>query len=258
VKTPTLPIQPGASLPPEPTAPIRRWFTTPRCETMTTIRWVCAKRRSSSAMAIQPMPKWSAPASPPPSLNSPRPTGADLRCIEPSATIDGRLIICQGHPTEPGKIDNLVYSWNSSPGATTNWRVNKSIATGTVRLFTMQNGIELFLANGSTLTGVMQDTAGVRRQLNGPAIASGSWVHVAFSYNPFNKNQSLWVNGARVANTTVTGFGTLQTSGAVQVGPVNSTASIPSHLTSLRVTRHLQWIASAALPQALARPCSTM
>ena len=54
--------------------------------------------------------------------------GADLRCIEPSATIDGRLIICQGHPTEPGKIDNLVYSWNSSPGATTNWRVNKSIA----------------------------------------------------------------------------------------------------------------------------------
>lgn len=399
--------------------------------------------------------------------------GLDLRCIEPTATIDGRLIVCQGHPTEPGRIDNLVYSWNSTPGATSNWRVNKSIAdmyyddrnaavaglpfrvrypiaerplkdaagadyttgtlvkgaypwishdgaelfymasrvnadnsgarrsgatvvgrwtgwtlrhidgpinrnrhatsrlffsspgafttmwlpykdvadlkipysvsgpgyplfgsnsqdyseiafddfldgnyvlylgmneqlnrdgtynktgtpdtsgnhnngtlsgarfplefnsndnlvgrvgqaihfnsgnhinvtkargwdslregftvdfwvkqssgSGTVRLFTMANGIEMYLANGNTLTGVMQDTAGVRKQLSGPVISTGSWVHVAFSYNAFNKNQSLWVNGSRVANTTVTGFGTLQTSGAVQVGPVNSTASM--------------------------------
>lgn len=111
-------------------------------------------------------------------------------------------------------------------GFTVDFWVRKSSGSGTVRLFTMQNGIEVYLANGSTLTGVMQDTTGVRRQLNGPAIGNGSWTHIAFSYNAFNRNQSLWVNGSRVANTTVSGFGTLQTSGAVQVGPINSTASL--------------------------------
>ena len=54
--------------------------------------------------------------------------GADFRCIEPSITIDGRLIICQGHPDNNGRIDNLVYSWNAIQGATVNWRVPKSIA----------------------------------------------------------------------------------------------------------------------------------
>lgn len=432
--------------------------------------------------------------------------GADLRCIEPSATIDGRLIICQGHPTEPGRIDNLVYSWNSTPGATSNWRVNKSIAnmyyddrnatvagvpfrvrypiaerplkdaagadyasgtlvkgaypwishdgaelfymasrvnadnsgarrsgatvvgrwtgwtfrhidgpinrnrhvtsrlffsspgafttmwtpykdvadlkipysvsgpsyplfgsnsqdyseiqfddyldgnyvmvlgmneqlnrdgtynktgtadtsgnhnngvlsgarfplefnnndnlvgrvgqaihfnsgnhinvtkargwdslrdgftidfwvnkasgSGTVRLFTMQNGIEVYLANGSTLTGVMQDTAGVRRQLNGPVIGNGSWVHVAFSYNAFNKNQSLWVNGSRVANTTVSGFGTLQTTGAVQVGPVNSTASmILDEVRVSNLARHAHEIAHNAYSRSHRAPNSAL
>lgn len=54
--------------------------------------------------------------------------GDDFRCIEPSATMDGRLIICQGHPDNNGRIDNLVYSWHSTPGATTNWPEPKSIA----------------------------------------------------------------------------------------------------------------------------------
>lgn len=55
-------------------------------------------------------------------------SGADFRCIEPSATMDGRLIVCQGHPENNGRIDNLVYSWNPTSGATTNWRAPKSIA----------------------------------------------------------------------------------------------------------------------------------
>ncbi|NVJ60245.1 MAG: c-type cytochrome [Gammaproteobacteria bacterium] len=54
--------------------------------------------------------------------------GADVRCIEPSATIDGRLVICQGHPANDGRIDNLVYSWNNTPGATENWTESKSVA----------------------------------------------------------------------------------------------------------------------------------
>lgn len=432
--------------------------------------------------------------------------GADLRCIEPSATIDGRLIICQGHPTEPGKIDNLVYSWNSTPGATTNWRVPKSITniyyddrnvtvaglpfsvrypiaerplrdaagnayaagelvkgaypwishdgselffqatrkeanntgarrsgttvvgrwtgwtfrhidgpinrdrhitsrlfmsspgafttmwtpykdvtdlkipyavngpsypifgsntqdysevvfddyldgnyvmvlgmneqlardgtymktstpdtsgnfnngslvgakfplefnntdalvgrlgqaiqfnagnyvavtkargwdtlregftvdfwvkqnsgSGTVRLFTLQNGIEVFLANGNTVTGVMQDTAGVRKQLNGTAISNGQWVHIAFSYNAFNRNQSLWINGSRVANTTVSGFGTLQTSGGVQVGPINSTASmILDDVKVSNVARQAHEIAHSAYARSHRAPSSTL
>ncbi|NVJ60249.1 MAG: DUF5011 domain-containing protein [Gammaproteobacteria bacterium] len=52
----------------------------------------------------------------------------DFRCIEPSATIDGRLVICQGHPDNNGRIDNLVYSWNPTPGGVTGWSVPKSIA----------------------------------------------------------------------------------------------------------------------------------
>ncbi|MCO7223440.1 cytochrome c peroxidase [Pleionea sp. CnH1-48] len=52
----------------------------------------------------------------------------DFRCIEPSATIDGRLVICQGHPDNNGRIDNLVYSWNPTPGGVNGWSVPKSIA----------------------------------------------------------------------------------------------------------------------------------
>ncbi len=54
--------------------------------------------------------------------------GADFRCIEPSATMDGMLIVCQGHPDNNGRIDNLVYSWNPVANATSNWRAPKSIA----------------------------------------------------------------------------------------------------------------------------------
>lgn len=55
-------------------------------------------------------------------------SGADFRCIEPSATMDGMLIVCQGHPDNNGRIDNLVYSWNPVANATSNWRAPKSIA----------------------------------------------------------------------------------------------------------------------------------
>ncbi len=54
--------------------------------------------------------------------------GQDIRCIEPSVTIDGRLIVCQSHPDNNGRIDNLTYSWNPTPGATNGWSAPKSIA----------------------------------------------------------------------------------------------------------------------------------
>ncbi len=144
-------------------------------------------------------------------------------------------------------------------GFTVDLWVNKASGSGTVRLFTLQNGIEVYLANGSTLTGVMQDTAGVRKQLNGPAISNNQWTHVAFSYNAFNKNQSLWVNGSRVANTTVSGFGTLQTSGAVQVGPVSSTASmILDEVKVSNLARQAHEIAHNAYSRSHRAPSSTL
>ncbi|GAA5524053.1 hypothetical protein Maes01_00605 [Microbulbifer aestuariivivens] len=52
----------------------------------------------------------------------------DFRCIEPSVTVNGMLIVCQGHPDNNGRIDNLVYSWNPAPGAASGWSLPKSIA----------------------------------------------------------------------------------------------------------------------------------
>ncbi|WP_018970285.1 immunoglobulin-like domain-containing protein [Rubritalea marina] len=54
--------------------------------------------------------------------------GSDFLGIEPSISIDGRLIIFQGHPSNDGRIDNLVYSWNPTPGATQNWSTVRSVA----------------------------------------------------------------------------------------------------------------------------------
>ncbi|GAA3956719.1 cytochrome c peroxidase [Allohahella marinimesophila] len=55
-------------------------------------------------------------------------SGAQFMCIEPSVTLDGMLIVCQGHPEDPGRIDNLVYSWNPVANATASWRTPNSIA----------------------------------------------------------------------------------------------------------------------------------
>ncbi len=54
--------------------------------------------------------------------------GSDFNCIEPSATMDARLVVCQGHPDNNGRIDNLVYSWTEQPGSATGWKHPKSLA----------------------------------------------------------------------------------------------------------------------------------
>jgi len=57
-----------------------------------------------------------------------RRNGQDVRCIEMTVTIDGRLLVCQGHPDNNGRIDNLVYSWNPTPNSLTGWTVPRSLA----------------------------------------------------------------------------------------------------------------------------------
>ena len=54
--------------------------------------------------------------------------GSNFRCIEPTVTMDGRLIVCQGHPTFDLLIDKLVYSWNPEPVAFDGWSTTRSIA----------------------------------------------------------------------------------------------------------------------------------
>ena len=150
--------------------------------------------------------------------------------------------------------------WDSLQGVfTVDFFLRKSSASGTVRLFTLQNGIEVFLAGGTTITGVIQDSAGVRRQLAGPAIANDQWTHIAFSYNAFNKNLALWVNGSRAESMAVSGFGTLQTTGAVQVGPVNSTATlILDELKVSNIARHAHEIAHNAFSRSHHAPSSAL
>ena len=163
---------------------------------------------------------------------------------------------------DPGNHINVsrTAGWDGlSEGFTVDFWVNKASGSGVVRLFTMQGGIEVYLANGSALTGAIQDTSGNRRQLNGPNIGSASWVHVAFSYNAFTKSQSLWVDGIRVASADVSGFGTLRTSGAVQVGPVNSTSSmLLDEVRVSNVARHAHEIAHSAFSRSHRAPDATL
>ncbi|ADO75992.1 LamG domain-containing protein [Stigmatella aurantiaca] len=55
-------------------------------------------------------------------------TGANLRGIEPTMTSDGRLLIFQGAPANNGGIDYLMYSYNDTPCAPTNWSVPRPVS----------------------------------------------------------------------------------------------------------------------------------
>jgi cytochrome c peroxidase len=116
--------------------------------------------------------------------------------------------------------------WNSlSEGASVDMWVKKSSASGRVRLFNMQDGVELNLINGSTLSAVIHDTNSNSVQINGTSI-SNNWTHVGFTFNPDNKEMTLYVNGISVATKSAGNFGTLRTTGAVRVGPENSSGQL--------------------------------
>ena len=51
-----------------------------------------------------------------------------FRCIEPSVSMDGRLIICQGHENNGGSIDRLVYSWNQESSIVEGWTVPRNLS----------------------------------------------------------------------------------------------------------------------------------
>jgi hypothetical protein len=53
--------------------------------------------------------------------------GPVLRGIEPTVTRDGKLLVWQGHPSNDGHIDTLVYSYNATPCSASGWATPKSI-----------------------------------------------------------------------------------------------------------------------------------
>lgn len=119
---------------------------------------------------------------------------------------------------------NRTNGWASlTKGVSVDFWIRKMNGSGTVRLFNMQGGVEVFLTNGDVLSAVIQDTAGSRVQLNGPGVGS-NWAHVAFTYNPIGQQMALYLNGRKVAARQAGGFGSLNTSGAVHIGPESSSA----------------------------------
>ncbi len=117
--------------------------------------------------------------------------------------------------------------WNTlADGVSVDMWVQKSSGSGRIRLFNMQNGVELNLINGSTLSASIHDTNSNLVQINGSSIPNNSWTHVAFTYSAVNKALALYVNGQQVATKTATNFGTIRTSGAVRVGPDASNAQL--------------------------------
>lgn len=119
---------------------------------------------------------------------------------------------------------NRTKGWDSlAKGVSVDFWIRKMNGSGTVRLFTLQGGVEVYLSNGDALTAAIQDTAGTRVQLNGSGVGN-AWAHVAFTYNPVGQKMALFINGQKVAERVASGFGTLRTSGAVRIGPESSSA----------------------------------
>jgi cytochrome c peroxidase len=117
--------------------------------------------------------------------------------------------------------------WNSlAEGVSVDMWVRKSSGNGKVRLFNMQDGVELNLINGSTLSASIHDTNSNLVQINGSSIGNNTWAHVAFTFNAQSKEMALYINGESVATKNAGNFGTLRTSGAVRVGLENSSGQV--------------------------------
>lgn len=54
--------------------------------------------------------------------------GNFINCIEPSLTIDGRLMVCNGNRTGNGGINDIAYTWTGTTGSASGWRTLISLA----------------------------------------------------------------------------------------------------------------------------------
>ncbi|MCG8668827.1 MAG: PA14 domain-containing protein [Pseudomonadales bacterium] len=113
--------------------------------------------------------------------------------------------------------------WNSlSEGATVDFWIRKINGSGTIRLFNLSNGFEVYLTNGNTLNGAVTNTSNNRITLSGPSILNNSWNHVALVFDPNAQRMALYLNGEERASRSIGNFGNLRTNGNVRIGPENS------------------------------------
>lgn len=102
-------------------------------------------------------------------------SGNHLRAIEPSISIDGRLLIAQGHPDNDGKIDYLVYSYNENPGALDGWTEFKFLSDMHTEKDTLVAGVpfgERYPIARQQLT----DSAGVAYAPSEPFHGAYPWI----------------------------------------------------------------------------------
>lgn len=132
----------------------------------------------------------------------------------------GQAIYFQG-----GNYINVAKNdgWNTlADGVTVDFWVRKINGSGTIRLFNLQSGLEVYLTGGNRLNTAITNTTGSRVTLSGPSITSNNWHHVAVTYHPGSRALTLYLNGSERASRTVNGFGSLNTSGSVRIGPESS------------------------------------
>ena len=84
--------------------------------------------------------------------------------------------------------------------------------------------LRFFLRDGNRLSAVIEDTRGVRYQLDGSQLPFNEWVHIAFTFNADTRKLVLYIDGRQVASRVVANVSNLQNNGRVRIGPFNSSA----------------------------------
>jgi hypothetical protein len=90
-----------------------------------------------------------------------------LRGIEPTVTADGKLMVWQGHPTNDGQIDILMYSVNASACAASGWSAGKVISR---------------MATDPAVSGIYRIAERTLRAADGTPFAAGDLVHGAYPW----------------------------------------------------------------------------
>ena len=92
-----------------------------------------------------------------------------------------------------------------------------------MRLFSLQNSLEISLLNGTNLRATLTDSQGNRVGLRGPSVETNRWVHIALSFDSNSKVVRFHKNGDLASSTASDNFTRLVTSGRARIGLENST-----------------------------------
>ncbi len=99
----------------------------------------------------------------------------NMRGLEPSVTLDGKLLIYQGTPKNDGGIDYIVYSFNPNPGDPNGWSPPRSIAD----LYYIERNK---LVNGQPFHEIYPIAKQALRDAEGKVYASGAYYYGAYPW----------------------------------------------------------------------------